>query len=429
MRLTDSQRAAYRGAMRLHEDAPLGERVAYFRRRRGYSQVVLAGLVGKSDEWLSQIERGARDVDRLSVIVALASALRIEPARLLGRPFFSVAPSETRDGQPLGVAQEWVPEIGAAMHRFNGIGRLAYTPPERVPDLDGLARQVSRAFYCSQTERWSELGPLLPDMIADAYLAVQLLAGDEQRRALRLQALVYRVASGMLDRIGEDHLPWIAAERSMAAAEATEDPTLIAGGAWRLAVVLRHAGLLQESYDIPVAAAAALTDRAGASPEQLSVFGALQLKGAVAAASLGDGAAMRAHLDAAGRAAERIGERNDYWLAFGPTNVQIHRVWLAVETGDPLDALAKAEPIRVGDLPPALAERQASHLITVAWAYYLRRRDREALDALRNARRVAPEQVLFTRRVYSMVRGMLKRERATVKRDLREMAEFIRLTS
>lgn len=413
--------------MRLHEDAPLGERIAYFRRRRGYSQVVLAGLVGKSDEWLSQIERGSRDVDRLSVIVALAGVLRVEPARLLGRPFFSVPPSETRDGQPLGVAQEWVPEIGAAMHRFNGIGRLTYAPPAVAPDLDALARRVSRAFHCSQTERWSELGPLLPDMIADAYHAVHLLTGGERRQALRLQALAYRVASGMLDRIGEDHLPWIAAERSMVAAEETEDPALIAGGAWRLAVVLRHSGMLQESYDVPVAAATALGDGADASPEQLSVFGALQLKGAVAAASLGDGAAMREHLDAAERAASRTGERNDYWFAFGPTNVQIHRVWLALETGDPLDALNKAGSIQVDDLPPALAERQASHLITVAWAYYLRRRDREALDALRHARRVAPEQVLFTRRVYSMVRGMLKRERATVKRDLREMAEFIRL--
>lgn len=122
IRLTDPTLRAYRWSMRLHEDAPLGERIAYFRRRRGYSQVVLAGLVGKSDEWLSQIERGSRDVDRLSAIVALAGALRVEPARLLGRPFFSVPPLETRDGQRLGVAQEWVPEIGAAMHRFNGIG-------------------------------------------------------------------------------------------------------------------------------------------------------------------------------------------------------------------------------------------------------------------------------------------------------------------
>ena len=54
-----------------------------------------------------------------------------------------------------------MPEIGADLHRFNGIGRLTHTAPEQMPDLDALARQISRAFYCSQTERWSDLGPLV----------------------------------------------------------------------------------------------------------------------------------------------------------------------------------------------------------------------------------------------------------------------------
>jgi ribosome-binding protein aMBF1 (putative translation factor) len=47
-------------------DRPIGERIAIYRRRRGISQAVLAGLVGRSESWLSQVERGARSVDRLS---------------------------------------------------------------------------------------------------------------------------------------------------------------------------------------------------------------------------------------------------------------------------------------------------------------------------------------------------------------------------
>ncbi|WP_154697526.1 hypothetical protein [Lentzea guizhouensis] len=49
---------------------------------------------------------------------------------------------------------------------------------------------------------------------------------DERKRAYELQALVYRVTSGMLDRLGEPELPRITAERSMAAAERTGDPLL-----------------------------------------------------------------------------------------------------------------------------------------------------------------------------------------------------------
>jgi ribosome-binding protein aMBF1 (putative translation factor) len=37
----------------------LGERIAAYRRRRGLSQATVAGLVGRSESWLSQVERRA----------------------------------------------------------------------------------------------------------------------------------------------------------------------------------------------------------------------------------------------------------------------------------------------------------------------------------------------------------------------------------
>jgi hypothetical protein len=108
--------------------------------------------------------------------------------------------------------------------------------------------------------------------------------------------LVWRVTSGMLDRIGEKDLPWIAAERDMAAADRSGDDLLIAGAAWRLAVVLRHNGCLQESIDVPVATADALRPRLAQSPKHASMYGALMLKGAVGAATLGDHVAVRDYL-------------------------------------------------------------------------------------------------------------------------------------
>jgi hypothetical protein len=61
----------------------------------------------------------------------------------------------------------------------------------------------------------------------------------------------------------------------------------------------------------------------------------------------------------------------------------------------------------------------------VAWANYLRRRDRDALDALRSARESAPEQLVFTRRVHAMLRGILRRDRRSITSDVRELAEFV----
>ncbi|MEQ4306234.1 helix-turn-helix transcriptional regulator [Plantactinospora sp. B6F1] len=53
----------------------IGERVAWYRRRRGLSQEVLAGLVGRTADWLGKIENNRIEMDRLSVIKSLADVL------------------------------------------------------------------------------------------------------------------------------------------------------------------------------------------------------------------------------------------------------------------------------------------------------------------------------------------------------------------
>ena len=63
----------------------IGERIAAYRKRRGMSQDALAGLVGMSRSWLSQVERGIHTVDRLSTLTDLAAVLRVDVADLVGR--------------------------------------------------------------------------------------------------------------------------------------------------------------------------------------------------------------------------------------------------------------------------------------------------------------------------------------------------------
>src|SRR5690349_4752353 len=64
----------------------VGERVAFYRRRRGLAQATLAGLVGRSEDWLSKIERGEREINKLDVLVEVARALRVTLGDLLGEP-------------------------------------------------------------------------------------------------------------------------------------------------------------------------------------------------------------------------------------------------------------------------------------------------------------------------------------------------------
>jgi transcriptional regulator with XRE-family HTH domain len=45
------------------EKMTIGERVAFYRRRRGLSQVVLAGLVARTEDWLSRVENNKIEID------------------------------------------------------------------------------------------------------------------------------------------------------------------------------------------------------------------------------------------------------------------------------------------------------------------------------------------------------------------------------
>src|SRR5262249_16712682 len=65
----------------------IGTRIKYWRRRRnGMSQTVLAGQSGLSQSYISPAAPGPRSADRRSILVAIAEALKVSPADLLGRP-------------------------------------------------------------------------------------------------------------------------------------------------------------------------------------------------------------------------------------------------------------------------------------------------------------------------------------------------------
>jgi len=67
-------------------ESSIGSRIAAHRRRRGLSQVVVAGLVGRSESWLSQVEQGLWDVESYPVLCDLARVLRVDLDVLTGVP-------------------------------------------------------------------------------------------------------------------------------------------------------------------------------------------------------------------------------------------------------------------------------------------------------------------------------------------------------
>jgi transcriptional regulator with XRE-family HTH domain len=134
-----------------------GQRIARARRRRGLSQAVLAGLVGRSESWLSQVERGKRGVDSHSVLLRLAEVLRVDIEEFAG------IPDRGETGRP---AHPAVPLIEQAMMGYGAPGPVAGgEEPGREVSLDFLRAQARSAYQAYQATRYDAAGRILPGLI------------------------------------------------------------------------------------------------------------------------------------------------------------------------------------------------------------------------------------------------------------------------
>lgn len=103
----------------------IGERVAVYRHRRGLSQLVLANLVGRSEDWLRKIELGEREIRRIDVLADVARALRVTLGDLLGEPVLLENEQEHDD----------VPAIRDALTSSRRLSRTLFSsamPPEYI---------------------------------------------------------------------------------------------------------------------------------------------------------------------------------------------------------------------------------------------------------------------------------------------------------
>jgi transcriptional regulator with XRE-family HTH domain len=253
------------------QDIPIGERIKLYRRRRGLSQPKLAQLIGRSESWLSQVERGVRSVDRLSTIIELSRVLRVPVIDLTGRPL-SLAPNG-------GAHFEAVDGLRRALMSYSAIPAAldqAEHEPHRA-DLTRLRRTVVMANELYQAGRYSSAGELLPGAIADAQLAARELRGGDRQAAFRVLAETYHITAKSLMKVSETELAWVAAERALAAAERAEAPLLVGASAYHLGHTFLRAGRIREATDLTMDAAAALTPSREDEPERLALWGALHL--------------------------------------------------------------------------------------------------------------------------------------------------------
>lgn len=380
-----------------HELTP-GQRVAWHRVRRGLSQEVLAGLVGRTEDWLNKIENDRAPLDRVSVIRALADALEVSVLDLIGEP---AAPVYERSG---------VPEVRAALMDYRQLSPLllAIRREGKPPTLEALRRDVADVMTLYQQSRYGQMLRRLPELLTQAQLAPREYTGDDRMEAERTLALASQSAAMILTKLGETDLAWMAAQRGLAAAEQSEDSAVI-GSLLRSVVHAMHSDGRAEDAKVLTRHAADYLRRElkPATSRLISIYGTLLLPGAVAAARSGDRSTAGEYLDEAEEMANRLGgDANHLWTAFGPTNVKVHRVTAAMSLGDAQIALDLIPGISARGLP---IERRVRHALETVNAYHARNLIAEAIGELLSAEKLAPEQV----HGHVMSRQLVLRLRAT----------------
>jgi transcriptional regulator with XRE-family HTH domain len=359
----------------------LGRKIAAERRRRGLSQPELARMIDRSVAWVSQVERGVRRVDRMSVLEALAAALDVPLAELAA------------EAPVVAAVTEESPGVGELRLVLSGAYALrAMMDGHRAPALGTLRTRSRRAWDLAHAGLYADLADLLRDLIPDLETAARAMSQDRRVEVFELMAATYQACSAALAKLGEPEAAWIAADRAMAAAERAGNPLLVAAGAFRLVFVFISARHHDQAEETARTAAEALWTMAdGGDPQAMSLWGGLTLQRAVIAARINDPDTAYDQLERAKQMAGRLGEgRNDFNAEFGPANVGLQEVAIAVDLGDAGRALRAAAAVETSGLS---AERRARLLIEMARAHAQRRQSDEAVSTLLRAEQITPELV------------------------------------
>ncbi len=297
--------------------------------------------------------------------------------------------------------------------------------PAEAADLAAISRGVSRARSQYQACRYSELVSRLPALLGDLQAACGTLAGDARLRAWALSADAYHVTAGFLLKAGDQALAHLAADRSMSAALASQDPLTVGASARIVTHTLMSSGQLAAAISTARNHSLRLdretTER---TPEFLSVYGSVLLRGAIAAAQHDERGTAHEMLSEAAGAARRLGaDANLRGTAFGPVNAQLHQVNVAVTLGDAGTAVDLARRINLAAI--TVTERKASLLIDLARAFFQWGRYEQAYAALRAAEQTAPEEVAARPAVRALALTLATLAPPGVRRDAEQFASRI----
>lgn len=406
----------------LEEAEEIGRRVRRARLRLGMPQADLASAIGKTQGWVSKMERGHIELDRVGLLNLIASELHVHPNDLIGRPYNS-SPSEN----------QWQVSAAAIMRELRRY--------DLAPVFDGAPRPARKLWQeATRLHRLRDAAAnvaimeVLPDLFREIRALAEVSTGHEREEAFAIYAVCCKFAHTAAHALGHPELVTMACERAAWSARLSGDPVMPAVADWMrvwdmwatadwddaLALSDRALNNVQQAYD-------------QGEPLAVRAWGSLQLRAGVSAARAGRREEAQDRVDHARAAADRMAEYagpplyDRHSLTFSAGNVQIHAISVALEMGEQRKALSIHHRTGNEVIAALPNSRQGHHHMDLARAWLWDGNRDKALKELETAERIAPQLIRNHPIARSTLRSIVYAERATTREKLRRMSDRFHL--
>ncbi len=398
----EPQRALNRMVNKMPKDrGSAGSRVAQARKLAGITQRELAARAAVSHSLVRAVERGAVPASA-AFLGAVSKALRVSVPDLTGQPY---APTP---GQDSGVhAAVAVLRTELAAYDLDNSEVL------EIRALEQIAQDVQQVGHYRRAAAFHKLSDALPPLLGEVRAAVHRSHGTTRDQACVLLCELYYSAHSLAHKLGYTDLAALAIDRLAWAASEADDYLWIATSQFHRAAILTSGGNWTAALVFLERCRASVEPRLSAGHRRdLTAWGGLHLQSGLAAARSGRRDLADSHLAEAHQTAIRVGDDNDPILSFGPTNVGIWAVALAVEGLDGTEALNRSNGLVIPTGTPK--ERAGHHYIDLSRAYLLHGDRMKSLAALHTARAIAPSQTRYNPMVHETVRALARAEARTI---------------
>lgn len=390
----------------------LGARLRARRRELGWTQEELAERAGLSADIVGRVERGARQSCRWSTIVAMSTAMDIDPGDMVGKGNHISQAGRPGDASVLAVRN--------AVYDPSLLPGLASEATGEAAAPAELWEDVQRSYGAYFAGEFGVLAAELPGILARVRATQAARGRGEAAPSL---AHTYQLAACLLVHVGKTDAALAAAERAITAAQDDADSWRAATMYGTYAWTLLHAARYDEGIRLATRVADTITPTMSpkADPRQLTAWGGLMMHAAVLAGAAGRRDDADEYL-AAARAGGALmqSDRHDYWVSFGPSQVAVQTAHIHTATESPEVALRAHAQVQPVDLLPI---QRARHLLNVASALRMRRRLDQALRVTEQAESIGGAEWFRHQRFAAALVADLRSDLAREPEGLRRLSD------